>query len=53
VTVQRNRLRPRYKHGSGDYCGRKPGFCSQKINIRRRLLDGEGVRVRPAHRRAA
>ncbi|AKN71599.1 integrase [Streptomyces sp. PBH53] len=35
IRVRRGRLRPRYKHGCGDRCGRKPGFCPQKINIRR------------------
>jgi integrase len=33
--VRRGRLRPRYKHGCGDRCGRKPGYCPTKINIRR------------------
>ncbi|MBP2345064.1 tyrosine-type recombinase/integrase [Streptomyces virginiae] len=35
IRVRRGRLRPRYKHGCGDRCGRKPGFCPQKINTRR------------------
>lgn len=35
IRVRRGRLRPRYQHGCGDHCGRKPGFCPQKINIRR------------------
>ncbi|MET7499509.1 tyrosine-type recombinase/integrase [Streptomyces microflavus] len=35
IRVRRGRLRPRYQHGCGDRCGRKPGFCPQKINIRR------------------
>ncbi|MEU6061107.1 tyrosine-type recombinase/integrase [Streptomyces sp. NPDC047097] len=35
IRVRRGRLRPRYKHGCGDCCGRKPGFCPQKINTRR------------------
>ncbi|MEU9653373.1 tyrosine-type recombinase/integrase [Streptomyces sp. NPDC048110] len=33
IRVRRGRLRPRYQHGGGDRCGRKPGFCPQKINI--------------------
>lgn len=37
--VRRNRLRPRYKHGCGDKCGRKPGYCPQKINTRRETKD--------------
>ncbi|MDY0811622.1 tyrosine-type recombinase/integrase [Kitasatospora purpeofusca] len=35
IRVRRGRLRPRYKHGCGDRCGRKPGYCPKKINIRR------------------
>ncbi|MFF4605763.1 tyrosine-type recombinase/integrase [Streptomyces sp. NPDC001339] len=39
LLVRRNRLRPRYKHGCGDKCGRKPGYCPQKINTRRETKD--------------
>ncbi|QYX78982.1 site-specific integrase [Streptomyces akebiae] len=40
ILVRRGRLRPRYKHGCGDKCGRsKPGYCPQKINIRRETKD--------------
>lgn len=35
IRVRRGRLRPRYEHGCGNRCGRKPGFCPQKINVRR------------------
>ncbi|MEU2066955.1 tyrosine-type recombinase/integrase [Streptomyces anulatus] len=35
IRVRRGRLRPRYQHGCGDRCGRKPGFCPQKVNVRR------------------
>jgi integrase len=35
IRVRRGRLRPRYQHGCGHRCGRKPGYCPQKINIRR------------------
>lgn len=35
LVVHRGRLRPRYQHGCGDRCGRKPGYCPQKVNIRR------------------
>ncbi|MEV7197152.1 site-specific integrase [Streptomyces sp. NPDC093510] len=35
ILVRRGRLRPRYQHGCGDKCGRKPGYCPQKINVRR------------------
>ncbi|MEE4544653.1 site-specific integrase [Streptomyces sp. V4-01] len=34
LVVHRGRLRPRYQHGCGDTCGRKPGYCPQKVNIR-------------------
>ncbi|MEV0038869.1 site-specific integrase [Streptomyces sp. NPDC050804] len=39
LVVHRGRLRPRYQHGCGDRCGRKPGYCPQKINIRRETKD--------------
>ncbi|MFG3295658.1 tyrosine-type recombinase/integrase [Streptomyces sp. NPDC048179] len=39
ILVRRGRLRPRYKHGCGDKCGRKPGYCTRKINIRRETKD--------------
>ncbi|MGX1755851.1 tyrosine-type recombinase/integrase [Streptomyces lydicus] len=39
MLVRRGRLRPRYKHGCGDKCGRKPGYCPQKINTRRETKD--------------
>ncbi|WP_089100632.1 tyrosine-type recombinase/integrase [Streptomyces hyaluromycini] len=40
ILVRRGRLRPRYNHGCGDKCGRsKPGYCPQKINIRRETKD--------------
>ncbi|MFB7934737.1 tyrosine-type recombinase/integrase [Streptomyces sp. NPDC056039] len=40
ILVRRGRLRPRYRHGCGDKCGRsKPGYCPQKINIRRETKD--------------
>ncbi|MER7670670.1 site-specific integrase [Kitasatospora sp. NPDC096128] len=37
--VKRGRLRPKYRHGCGDRCGRKPGFCPQKEPIRRETKD--------------
>ncbi|WP_457029217.1 tyrosine-type recombinase/integrase [Kitasatospora sp. P5_F3] len=37
--VRRGRLRPKYAHGCGDLCGRKPGFCPQKVPIRRETKD--------------
>jgi len=39
LIVHRGRLRPRYQHGCGDPCGRKPGYCPQKVNIRRETKD--------------
>ncbi|MYV53712.1 site-specific integrase [Streptomyces sp. SID3212] len=39
LVVHRGRLRPRYQHGCGGRCGRKPGYCPQKINIRRETKD--------------
>lgn len=39
ILVRRGRLRPRYKHGCGNTCGRKPGYCPQKINTRRETKD--------------
>ncbi|MFF4342835.1 tyrosine-type recombinase/integrase [Kitasatospora sp. NPDC001540] len=37
--VRRGRLRPKYAHGCGDRCGRKPGFCPQKVAVRRETKD--------------
>ncbi|MFG2778242.1 tyrosine-type recombinase/integrase [Streptomyces prunicolor] len=39
ILVRRGRLRPRYQHGCGDKCGRKPGYCPQKMNVRRETKD--------------
>ncbi|MFG2856068.1 tyrosine-type recombinase/integrase [Streptomyces mirabilis] len=39
LIVHRGRLRPRYQHGCRDRCGRKPGYCPQKVNIRRETKD--------------
>ncbi|UXY20746.1 site-specific integrase [Streptomyces cynarae] len=30
LMVRRSRRRPRYAHGCGDTCGRKPGYCPQR-----------------------
>jgi integrase len=36
LRVRENRLRPKYRHGCGDTpCGRKAGFCPQKVNTRK------------------
>ncbi|WP_434591960.1 tyrosine-type recombinase/integrase [Streptomyces sp. A5-4] len=39
LLVRRGRLRPRYQHGCGDKCGRKPGYCRQRISVRRETKD--------------
>lgn len=31
LRVRRGSPRPKYRHGCGDTCGRKPGFCRQKV----------------------
>lgn len=31
LRVRRNLLRPKYAHGCGDTCGRKSGFCPEKV----------------------
>ncbi|MFG3051383.1 tyrosine-type recombinase/integrase [Kitasatospora sp. NPDC048239] len=31
LRVRKNRLRPKYKHGCGGDCGRKPGYCKQRL----------------------
>lgn len=36
LRVRENRLRPKYRHGCGDApCGRKAGYCPQKVNTRK------------------
>lgn len=36
LRVRENRLRPKYSHGCGDTpCGRKAGYCPQKVNTRK------------------
>lgn len=34
LRIRRGRLRPKYAHGCGGTCGRKPGFCPQKEQTR-------------------
>ncbi|WP_131792758.1 tyrosine-type recombinase/integrase, partial [Candidatus Protofrankia datiscae] len=34
IRVRRGRLRPKYRHGCVEPCGRKPGFCPNKVQIR-------------------
>jgi integrase len=35
IRIRKNRLRPKYEHGCGDTCGRKPGYCPKRRQIRR------------------
>ena len=40
LRVRRNRLRPKYVHGCGEQpCGRKEGFCPQKVNRRQECAE--------------
>jgi integrase len=34
LRIRRGRLRPRYEHGCGGSCGRKPGYCPARKQIR-------------------
>jgi integrase len=34
IRIRRGRLRPKYVHGCGGTCGRKPGYCPEKKQIR-------------------
>ncbi|SHN04814.1 tyrosine-type recombinase/integrase [Cryptosporangium aurantiacum] len=34
LRVSRGRQRPKYEHGCGGSCGRKPGYCKQRKNVR-------------------
>ncbi len=34
MVIRRSRVRPKYEHGCGGDCGRKPGYCKQKRQIR-------------------
>ena len=34
MRIRRGRLRPKYEHGCDEDCGRKPGYCPQKKQIR-------------------
>jgi len=37
LRLRRNRLRPKYEHGCGEAapCGRKPGYCPERVQVRR------------------
>ncbi|MEU0948478.1 site-specific integrase [Streptomyces canus] len=64
LRVRKNRLRPKYLHGCGGDCGRKPGYCKQRVRKNedtantkskagRRVIGvpGELVRLLELHRR--
>jgi integrase len=34
IRIHRSRLRPKYTHGCGGACGKKPGYCPQRVNTR-------------------
>ena len=34
LRIRRSRLRPKYRHGCGDKCGRKAGYCPQRQQAR-------------------
>jgi integrase len=35
LRVRENRLRPKYRHGCDGTCGKRPGYCPQKVNTRK------------------
>ncbi|MFJ9695912.1 tyrosine-type recombinase/integrase [Kitasatospora sp. NPDC101183] len=39
IRLRRGRLRPKYAHGCGGDCGRKAGYCRQRVQIRRETKD--------------
>jgi integrase len=34
IRIHQSRLRPKYAHGCGGACGKKPGYCPQRVNTR-------------------
>jgi integrase len=34
IRIRRSRLRPKYTHGCDRACGKKPGYCPQRVNTR-------------------
>jgi integrase len=34
IRIHRSRLRPKYAHGCGGACGKKAGYCPQRVNTR-------------------
>lgn len=43
LRVRRGRVRPRYSHGCGGTCGRRPGYCRQRRKIRPDTEDTKSV----------
>lgn len=39
LMVRRSRRRPRYAHGCGDTCGRKPGYCPKRLRTNPETAD--------------
>nr|WP_222851790.1 tyrosine-type recombinase/integrase [Phytoactinopolyspora mesophila] len=39
LRVRRSRLRPKYGHGCGETCGKKPGYCPQRVQVNRDTKD--------------
>jgi integrase len=39
IRIRRGRLRPKYKHGCNSTCGRKAGYCSQRIQTNKETGD--------------
>ena len=37
--VRRGRLRPKYAHGCDGSCGRTPGYCPQRVQVRAETND--------------
>jgi hypothetical protein len=33
LKVRRSRLRPKYAHGCGETCGRKAGYCPERVQV--------------------
>ncbi|MFJ8742404.1 tyrosine-type recombinase/integrase [Embleya sp. NPDC127516] len=47
IRTRSNRLRPKYEHGCGDKCGRKPGYCPDRKQTRR---ETKGTKSRAGRR---
>ncbi|MDX6352204.1 MAG: integrase, partial [Streptomyces sp.] len=41
LRTRKNRLRPKYAHGCGGTCGRNPGYCPERQQIRREVKGTE------------